>query len=71
MLEEHFIKLRNVIYERARFNNCRQEQGELVDAFITALYSLAEHHGYGMLHDEMIRNRIVVSIGDAKLYEKL
>ena len=42
-LEAHFIKRRNVIYERARFNNRRQEQGESVDTFITALYSLAEH----------------------------
>ena len=66
----HFIKRRN-IYERATFNNHRHEQGELVDAFITALYSLAEHCGFGMLHDEMIRDRIVIGIWDAKLSEKL
>ena len=39
--------------------------------FITALYTLAEHCGYGGLHDEMIRDRIVVGIRNSKLSEKL
>ena len=38
-----------------RFNRRRQEEGESVDSFITALYTLAEHCGYGELHDEMVR----------------
>ena len=50
----HFIKKRNVIYERARFNMRRQEEGELVDAFVTDLYSLAEHCGFKDLHDQLI-----------------
>ena len=69
--EEYFVKRRNVIYERAKFNRRRQEQGESVDVFITSLYSLAEHCGYGLLHDEMIRDRIVVGIIDSRLSEKL
>ena len=36
-----------------------------------ALYSLAEHCGYGNLHDEMIRDRIVVGIRNSSLSEKL
>jgi hypothetical protein len=69
--DQHFIKRRNVIYERAKFNRRRQEQGESVDTFITSLYSLAEHCGYGLLHDEMIRDRIVVGILDSRLSEKM
>ena len=42
-----------------------------MDSFITALYGLAEYCGYGNLHDEMIRGRIVVEICDASLAEKL
>ena len=49
----------------------RQEEGEPVDTFITALYSLAEHCGYGALHDEMIRDRIVIGICNAQQAEKL
>ena len=46
--EAHFVKRRNVIFsERAKFNMRRQDEGEPVDAFITALYGLAEHCGYG------------------------
>ena len=42
-----------------------------MDTFITALYRLAEHCGYNDLHDEMIRDRIVVGISNAQLSEKL
>ena len=40
-------------------------------SFITSLYCLAEHCGYGMLHDEMIRDRIVVGLWDTAVSEKL
>ena len=69
--DRHFVKDRNVIYERARFNQRKQEEGEPVDSFITALYGLSEHCGYGELHDEMIRDRIVVGIRNPTLAEKL
>jgi len=35
------MKRRNVIFEQAKFNSRKQEPGEPVDAFITALYALA------------------------------
>ena len=69
--DSHFVKRRNIIFERAKFNMRRQQDGEPVDAFITALYGLAEHCGYGRLHDEMIRDRIVVGIRNVALSEKL
>ena len=69
--ESHFVKRRNVIYERAMFNKHKQEEGETVDSFITSLYSLSEHGGYGVLREEMIRDRIVVGIRDAALSLKL
>lgn len=37
--EEYFTKQKNVIYEQAKFNRRRQEEGESVDSIITALYS--------------------------------
>ena len=61
----------NVIFERAKFNRRRQEKGETVDTFIIALHTLAEHCNFGTLTDEMIRDRIVVGLLDAKLSEKL
>ena len=41
------------------------------DSFIIALYGLAEHCGFGQLHDELIRDRIVVGIRDTALSEKM
>ncbi|KAL0166593.1 hypothetical protein M9458_038437, partial [Cirrhinus mrigala] len=52
-LNDHFVARRNVIFERAKFNQWQQEVGESKDHFITVLHCLAEHCGYGDLHDEM------------------
>lgn len=68
---DHFIVKRNTIFERAQFNQRTQREGESVNDFITALYSLAEYCEYGTLHDELIRDRIVVGIKDKNLSEKL
>ena len=61
-LERHFVGRRNVIFELAKFNQRQQEQGETVDSFITALHCLSEHCGYGQLHYEMIRDKLVVGL---------
>ena len=67
----HFDTRKNVIFERAKFNKKVQEDGEPVDDFITALYSLVEHCNYGALRDEMIRDRVVVGVRDDALSLKL
>ena len=61
-----FIPTCNTIFERARFNCRVQEEGESVDA---DLYTLADHCNYKDLHDNLIRDRIVVGIRDSQLYE--
>nr|XP_055074185.1 uncharacterized protein K02A2.6-like [Misgurnus anguillicaudatus] len=70
-LNDHFIARRNVIFERAKFNQRQQAVGESVDHFITELHCLAEHCGYGELHDEMVRDRLVVGLTDKRLSEQL
>ncbi|UYV69722.1 hypothetical protein LAZ67_7000457 [Cordylochernes scorpioides] len=69
--ESHFIPRRNIIYERTRFNQRCQQEGEKVNEFITALHSLAEHCNFEMLHDELIRDRIVVGVRDRALSERM
>jgi len=69
--DQHFVKKRNVIFERAKFNSRRQRKGETVDSFITDLHCLAEHCAYGNLHEEMIRDRLVVGLLDSTLSEKM
>ncbi len=62
---------RNIIFERARFNRRIQQDGESVEQFIVALYSLAENCQYEGMKDEMIRDRLVVGIKDTALSERL
>ena len=69
--ENHFIKKRTPIFERAKFNQRTQEEGESVDSFVTSLHTLVKHCDYGALQDRMIRDRLVVGIRDAVLSEKL
>ena len=70
-LDEHFSPQKNAIFERAKFNFRVQKEGESVDSFITDLFTLAEKCDYGDLHDELIRDRIVVGIRDGKLSERM
>lgn len=69
--ETYFVPRKNVIYERARFNQRVQQTNETVDSFITALYTLAENCSYGALHDELIRDRLVVGLRDTSLAERM
>ncbi|KAK0142411.1 hypothetical protein N1851_019855 [Merluccius polli] len=69
--EKHCVSKRNVIYERACFNRRSQQPGESVESFITAVHTLAEHCQFRALREELIRDRIVVGILDAKLSESL
>lgn len=69
--ESHFVVKTNVIFERARFNSRCQIEEELIEDFITSLYTLSEKCAYGTLRDEMIRDRLVVGVKDRKLSENL
>ena len=68
---QFFDVRKNVIFERARFNQRSQLPGESTEHFITALYALVEGCNYGSLKDEMIRDRIVVGIRDKALSERM
>lgn len=61
---DNFVKVRkNVIFERARFNQCSQGETETADQFITSLAADCE---FGILKEQLIRDRIVVGIGDSQ-----
>ena len=59
---KHFVAKKNVIYERAKFNQPLQNPDEPVENFITSLHCLAEFFEYGPLKEEMIRDRLVVGL---------
>jgi hypothetical protein len=66
-----FIVTKNVIFARAQFNQRKQEPRESTEAFFTALHKLADSCDFGSLREELIRDRIVVGIQDAKISERL
>ena len=53
--EAFFVKHQNVIYERARLNLKKQEEGETVATFINNLNVLVEHCEYGVVQGEIVR----------------
>lgn len=69
--EQYCMGKHNVIFERAQFNMRCQQEGESAETFITAVHKLAENCSFGVLKDELIRDRIVVGIKDRRLSEQL
>ena len=68
--DEYFVPKKNVIHERARFRERKQASGESSEAFIRALYELAEHCDFPDKNDE-IRDQIVIGLKDKDVSEKL
>ena len=69
--DSYFVVRRNIIYERAKFNRRVQNDNESVEEFINSLHVLAEYCDYGDLHDQMIRDRIVVGLKDGNVSQRL
>lgn len=70
-ITSYFIPKVNVIYERARFHQRVQQNGEEVESFVTDLHKLAEKCSFGTFKEESIRDRIVVGILNKNLSERL
>ena len=51
--QNYCIGKTNVIYERYRFNNRLQESDESIDAYTTALHTLAETCEFGSLKEDL------------------
>ena len=67
-----FFKVRrNIVFERARFNQRSQGENESVEKYITELYHLAETCEYGDLKEQLLRDRIVVGIRDRAISQMM
>ena len=69
--DKYFKVKKNVIYERARFNQRCQLLDESSDHFITEIHRLADNCEFGEMKDQLIRDRLVVGIRDGALSERL
>ena len=68
-LQHYCIGETNEIYERYKFNKRDQELNESVDAYVTALRTLAKTCNF--LEDSLIRDRIVIGVKDNQARKKL
>ena len=59
-LSEYFEPKRNTIYERYVFNSRFQQASEGFDQFMNEMRKLTATCKYGVLEDEMLRDRIVI-----------
>ena len=66
-LEEHFKPKVNVVYERYLFNSAMQNLGEKIDDFVHRLSELSKSCEYGMLCDDLVRDRMVLGTSDNDL----
>ena len=63
-LESYFEPTRNILYERFLFHAAEQQPNETVDQYIIRLRRLAETCNFRNLHDEMLRDRLVLGCKD-------
>ena len=71
--DEHFVVRRNTIFEQEKYSIVDAKRREKIwtATSLHSIFCLAEHCEYRALHDEMIRDRIVVGIVDSSLSLKL
>ena len=62
--EEYCTPRKNITLERHIFNTRVQRTGETIDQYVTDLRKKANSCEFGMLHDSLIRDRIVCGISD-------
>ena len=69
---EGYVNTRkNTVFERYQFWECKQQEGEAIDQFITELKTRAKSCEFGEQHDSMIRDRIVFGVRDTQLKERM
>ena len=63
-LQAYFAPTRNILYERYLFHAAEQQPNENVDQYMIHLRHLAGPCNFGTLHDEMLRDRLVLGCRD-------
>ncbi|XP_021340039.1 uncharacterized protein LOC110441256 [Mizuhopecten yessoensis] len=61
----------NTIVWRHKFNTKVQGKGETIDQYVTELRTISKNCRFGLLTDELIRDRIVCGVNSGKLKERL
>ena len=71
IVKEHHNPRPSVILQRFKFGSRKQKPGESIATFASELRRLSEHCNFGNTLDDMLRDRIVCGISDARLQRRL
>ena len=69
--DEYFLPQRNIIYERFIFNSANQKETESIEEYVTKLKNLANSCEFGILKEDLIRDRFVIGLNSDSIREKL
>ncbi|GFX16775.1 transposon Tf2-9 polyprotein [Trichonephila clavipes] len=68
--EEYCSPRLNVVYERYKFFSCVQLEGQIIEAYVTQLKTLASTCEFAEQKNGLIRDLIVLGIKDSWLQER-
>ena len=70
--DEYCKPCTQVIYKLYCFNNCKQEPGEGISAYVSELHVIAKNCTHDkIILDEILRDRLVLGVRDEKIGEHL
>ena len=59
------------MHKTYKFHLRKQEPTESIEAYLAALHQLAKNCNFGQLRDRLIRDRVIVGVGNDSIIEKL
>ena len=71
LLKNHYSPTLSAIMQRYKFNTRVRQQGESIATYVAVLKGLGEHCGDGDQLNDMVRDRLVCSIGDVRIQRHL
>lgn len=67
----HFTPQVNITYERYTFNKMSQADGEPFDEFLTKIKAQSSKCEFGILHDSLLKDKIIIGMKNDTVREKL
>ena len=71
LVQQHYQLKPSVMVEQFKFHTCQRQQGEWITTFVARLRKLTQHCEFGGGLKEMLRDRLVCGIGEARLQRRL
>ena len=71
LAQAHYNPRPSQIVQRFKFNSRTQQAGESIASYVAELHRLSEHCGFGQSLDDMLRDRLVCGLAQARIQQRL